>query len=549
MIKIMKKYIAVACAATLCLNVLHAQNDLPSRSLTVESSYNPSMSVQTKLTTVPDRPETERKPVQVSYRTEANPDNTYTRTPMEVFSPKSDDVRPDRLFGTVRFGYGLRNQHDGLLDLGWRISQRDLLEVSAIMDAWASKPSGDWKSRMFNADVNMSYSHRFDSFNLAIDGSYGHSHYNFREGNDTTAAIIQASKFMLNTTRADAGIAADGIIDEVVWHFMADMQWLKRDGLKLNGIERSNSERLIHVNAGAVMPVQAGMAGIDYRQKTALLDWEGMYGAKYSNFTTITLSPYWKQSWDKLDVRAGANLDFRSSAGHSILVSPMATATYRVKGGFKLHAGLTGGLDEYDMRTLAGISPYWSENQRIKDGYTPIDISLGTSYSQGTWLSLSADAGYRHKIDDIFQLVSDSIVISSELRQGSSDAFYARLNTDLKFTERVQIRMDVQYTKWLGKYSEDWLALKPVIDGSLFGRVNVVPGVDAMLTYRMMAFGKTQSGKMPMVNDLALTVDWDFRPNLSFYLTANRLIGGNWYYYAGYRSIKPAFLLGLTYRF
>lgn len=239
----MKKYIALACAATLCLNVLHAQNDLPSRSLTVEGSYNPSMSVQTKITTVPDRPETTRKPVEVSYRTEANPDNTYKRTPMEVFSPKSDDVRPDRLFGIMRFGYGLRNQHDGLLDMGWRISDRDLLEISAIMDAWASKPSGDWKSRMFNANMNMSYSHRFDSFNLAIDGSYGHSHYNFREGHDTTAAIVQASKFMLNTTRADVGVAADGIISDVVWHFLADMQWLKRGGLKLNGIERRNSER------------------------------------------------------------------------------------------------------------------------------------------------------------------------------------------------------------------------------------------------------------------------------------------------------------------
>lgn len=545
----MKKYIAVACAATLCLNVLHAQNDLPSRSLTIEGSYNPSMSEQTKLTTVPDRPETVRNTVEVSYRTEANPDNTYKRTPMEVFSPKSDDVRPDRLFGTVRFGYGLRNQHDGLLDLGWRISDRDLLEISAIMDAWASVPSGNWKSRMFNADMNMSYSHRFDSFNLSIDGSYGNSHYNFREGHDTTAAIVQASSFMLNTERADAGIAADGVISDVTWHFMADMQWLNRNGLKLNGIERKNRERLIHVGAGAIMPVQDGLLGADYRQKTALLDWEGMYGAKYSSFTTITLSPYWKQSWDKLAVRAGANLDFRSNAGNPILVSPMATATYSLKGGFKLHAGLTGGLDDYDMRTLSGISPYWSESQRIKDGYTPIDFSLGASYSQGTWLSLSADAGYRHKMYDIFQLVSDSIVFSSELKQGSSDVFYARLNADLKFTERVQVRMDMQYNNWLGKYNEDWLALKPVLDGSLFGRVIIVPGVDAMLTYRMMAFGKTQSGTMPIVNDLALTVDWDFRPNLSFYLTANRLVGGDWYYYAGYRSIKPAFLLGLTYRF
>ena len=54
---------------------------------------------------------------------------------------------------------------------------------------------------------------------------------------------------------------------------------------------------------------------------------------------------------------------------------------------------------------------------------------------------------------------------------------------------------------------------------------------------------------MPMINDLALTVDYDFRPNLSFYLTGSRLAGGDWFYYAGYRSIKPSVMVGATYRF
>jgi hypothetical protein len=64
-----------------------------------------------------------------------------------------------------------------------------------------------------------------------------------------------------------------------------------------------------------------------------------------------------------------------------------------------------------------------------------------------------------------------------------------------------------------------------------------------------MLFGKVDGARMPMVNDVALTLDYDFRPNLSFYLTGNRLAGGNYYYYAGYRAIKPSVLAGLTYRF
>jgi hypothetical protein len=65
----------------------------------------------------------------------------------------------------------------------------------------------------------------------------------------------------------------------------------------------------------------------------------------------------------------------------------------------------------------------------------------------------------------------------------------------------------------------------------------------------MMTFRKQAGERMPMINDLALTVDYDFRPNLSFYLTGSRLAGGDWYYYAGYRAIKPSVIVGATYRF
>ena len=54
---------------------------------------------------------------------------------------------------------------------------------------------------------------------------------------------------------------------------------------------------------------------------------------------------------------------------------------------------------------------------------------------------------------------------------------------------------------------------------------------------------------MPTVNDLALTLDYDIMDNLSVYVTGNRLAGGNYYYYAGYRAIRPSLVLGATYRF
>ena len=547
---IMKRYILPVILTVICWSGIKAQNDvITSRSLTIEGSYNPSMSEQGKIMPVPERPQTQRQAATVSYRTEANPHQGYERTPMGVFGEQSDDIEQSSYYGLVRLGYGLRNVSDGLLDAGWRISDRDLLTVSGLMDGWSTKPDSIWKSKMFNGDIKAEYSHRFDSMAVGIYGGYGHSAFNYREGKDTTAAIIDASDFGQKINRADVGLWANGEFRRVEWHLNADMQWLSRNGLVLNGNQAGGKERLLRIGAGLEMPLLGGRGGLDYNQKTASYNLQGIYGAAYSGFTTITVSPYWKQTWGNLDTRLGLNLDVRTAAGKKFLASPMLTASYNVGESLRLLAGITGGIRDNSMRTLTGVSPYWSESEQIRDGYETVNASIGASYSQGTWLTLSLRGGYRHTMDDLFQVVQDSIIRTSLLRQEGSDVMYARLNADMQFADRAQIKMEVTGNAYTGKYSEGALALKPVLDGSLFGRVGIIPGLDALLTYRAMVFGKVDGARMPMVNDVALTLDYDFRPNLSFYLTGNRLAGGNYYYYAGYRSIKPSVLVGLTYRF
>ena len=89
------------------------------------------------------------------------------------------------------------------------------------------------------------------------------------------------------------------------------------------------------------------------------------------------------------------------------------------------------------MRTLAGISPYWTEAERIRDGYELMNASVGASYSQGTWLTLSLKGGYSHTIDELFQVAHDSLIISSMLKQEGCDVFYARLDADMQFADRA----------------------------------------------------------------------------------------------------------------
>ena len=82
---VMKRYLLTVLMTVICWSGIKAQNDvLPSRSLTIEGAYNPSMSEQGKIMPVPERPQTERQAAAVSYRTEANPHKGYERNPMGV---------------------------------------------------------------------------------------------------------------------------------------------------------------------------------------------------------------------------------------------------------------------------------------------------------------------------------------------------------------------------------------------------------------------------------------------------------------------------------
>lgn len=546
---IMKRYILLAVLGAVCCNAAYSQDGLPSRSLTIEGAYNPTVTKAQKIMPIPEKPVSEREAVQVSYLTDPNPLQNLQRAPMGAFSQNSDDIKRPAYWGLVRFGYGLRNIHDGLLDFGWRISDKDELKVSGMLDAWSSKPDGDWKSRMFNGDISALYTHRFENVTLSVDGALGHSHFNYREGAYLTPAMSDLSSLLQNTGRERLGVQASGGNDSLKWHALVSMEWLSRNGLEVAGTQMDNKERVLRIEGGIAAPLKGGTGGFEYRLKSAGYDWQGLYGCDYSNFVAVTVSPYWKNSWGKLDADLGVNLDLRTAAGYKLLLSPMARVGYNVNDRVRLLAGLTGGLEDNSMRKLAAISPYWSEAERIRDGYTLFNAFVGASYTQGTWLSLSANAGYRHTIDALFQTVSDSLLLTSMLKQEALDVFYVRMDADMLFADRAQVSMDMTINGYTGHYKPGNLVLKPVIDASLFGKVNIMPGLNAMLSYRMMTFHKVKGERMPMINDLALTVDYDFRPNLSFYLTGSRLAGGDWYYYAGYRSLKPSVMVGATYRF
>ena len=551
MIQIMKRYIQLAVMAVICWTGANAQNgNLPSRSMTIEGAYNPTMTNAEKVMPVPDKRKNKNETPTVSFRTESNLSEMPARKPMEVFASNSDDIVKPAYWGLARLGYGLRNLHDVLFDFGWKISENDLFRFTASADGWFSKPDGKWKSKMFNTTIDAGYEHRFKKAVIGLDADITLRRYNFMEGCFMDSAKLAASNLDMKTKEGSlSGYIRSTGKDGLSYHLEGSGEWMIRKGLVLNNVERSNKEGIIRISAGAAKPLNVGSLSVDYRQKSVVYRWWGLDGCKYDDFSNFTLTPVWHYYDGTIKADAGFNMDIRTRAGNKFLMSPMATLLYSLNSSFNLQAELTGGLEEYDMRTLAVISPYWAEEERIRDGYNVVNLALGATYFQGSWLTLSAKAGYRHTIDEVFQTWGDSLIRYSLLKQQSSNVLYVRLDADMQFSDRAYLRTDITYNDYLGFYHGGKMELKPAFDINLYGFYNILPGLDAMLSYKLRAFHWVNGIAMPAVNDLALTVDYDYNDKLSFYVTLNHLAGGNFYYYSGYRCLKPAFMLGASYRF
>lgn len=550
------RYNILLAAMAMTVPCLAQQNGtgLSSRSMTVEVTYNPNTGQAGKLMPVPEKEVAFKKDVAVTYVTDSVAPSSLTsrdRQPMTVLGAGTERPVYPTLSGYAGLGYGFRNVSDGNAGLRWRISDNDILDVTGSLGGSNSEVIEDWRSRIFHAGADASYSHFFKRFAIDAFGSLGYSHRNFRQDSLATVSV-EKDWLMQRTHESGFGLRVRSYGDgDVKWNVGVSRELLDRSGLRpLDGIAPCNEEKLLRIDAGASMPLKGGRAQVLYRQKTAAYDWFGQNGCEYRNFSTFTLTPSWAFNVGDLAIGLGVNIDARTALGNKFMFSPSSSIVYNVSDRLQLDVLATGGVEDNCMRRLAVISPYWSETSQIRDGYTLVNTSAGATWSATPDMRMSLRAGYRFTLDELFQIPkSDTLMVTSAIIRDDAHVFYVSANVDMDFSERVTVNANVLYNSWVGGYKGDCLMLKPVVDASVFGHVNIIPGLDASISYRFIQFVKTSQPRMKPVNDLGVKFDWDYNDSLSFFCTMGNLLGGNFQYYAGYRGLKPYALAGATYRF
>lgn len=526
-----------------------AQDELNSRSMTIEGTYNPQITEASKITPVPEKNSIRTNSNSVTYITEGKEYNKFSRKPMNTFSGADSTSVLGKYYGTVKFGYGLRNNVDGLVDFNWNPTEKDRISINGSLYGWNTEMNNNWHSKLYSTYWKADYSHSFENLVLNVYGDFGREAFNYMPG-----LMMDPDSISINDL--DQGVTKGSIVTEIHSVEGKDLNynmmigWYGLKSIGINESERKNRENILRIEGTASIPYSEGRLGVAYRQKSTFYNWENWTrSSKYMTFTTISLSPYWRLSNEEMEFNIGVNFDVRNRLGNKLMASPDLWFKYKPTTDVTLYGQLKGGILDNEVRHLYALSPYWSENSQIRDGYTFADLSVGLKYVASASVQMFMQGGMKYSKDELFQMTSNNYVVTSRICQDKATLLYFKMGSDMSFLGKYDLNFDILLADWNTKNLNTSLILKPWFDMNLNARANIYGPLDANLKYNVSVFEKSNGFRLPMVNNLAIGLDYDLKDNVSLFADFRNVLNQNFYYYAGYRALKFSFMLGASISF
>lgn len=528
-----------------------AQGELNSRSMTIEGTYNPQITEASKITPVPEKNSVRTNTSSVNYITEGKEYGKFSRKSMNTFSDADSISEIRKYYGTIKLGYGLRNNIDGMVDFNWNPSKKDKVSVIGSLYGWNTEMTETWRSKLYSTNWKADYSHSFQKIILNVNGAFAYERFNYMPGYLMDPDSIKYNDLYRGVTNGSLAAEIFSVAgSDLDYNVKIGCYGLNRNNISINGSERTNKENILRIEGAVSVPYSGGRLGVGFRQKSAFYDWESWNGlSKFKNFTTISLSPYWRWSDDDMEVNIGLNFDVRNGVGSKLMTSPYLWYKYKLKSDLTLYGQLKGGVLDNEVRHLNSLSPYWSENSQIRDGYTFADMSLGVKYVASASVQMYMQGGLKYSKDELFQVVSDRYIVSSNILQDKAGLLYLKLGSDMSFLGKYDMNFDLMLADWNTKKINTAFVLKPWFDMNLNARTNIYGPLDASVKYNVSIFEKSNGFRLPMVNNLAIGFDYDLKDNISLFADFRNVLGQKYYYYSGYRALKFSFMLGASMRF
>lgn len=540
----MKRNLTYALAACLLLPAaLRAQTQQPDtaliRTVVVEQEYAPLIHDAAKVNALPRVEEPAITPRAVEYDATPSPASRIPADTLQAFAAQEKQKRATP--GYVRVGYGNYNNLDVRADYLFRLSGRDLLNVTFAMDGFDGKlnlgnDAGKWDAFHYHTRAALDYTHRFRRVSLNAAGHFGLRNF---------ALLPDAVASRQRLTSGDVHVGVASHDENLPVQFRAETNLLLYQR-KHNYDNYENAQEVaVRTRADVWGMVGEGQSvGIDLQMDNLLYRHN-----RFDDYTALSLTPYYAYEANGWKLRLGVHVDPSFGFGQKLRVAPDVLMQYAFPARTVLYVQARGGRLLNDFRRLEAISPYAQPAAQLDATYEQVNASLGLRVGTLSGFGLHLYGGYQILKDDLYFTLGTSTFPA--LAAWNTDNFYGGGTLTYSYRDFVTLTGEAIYRHWSGASGAQAavLAFKPTVTCNVKLEVHPISALRAHVGYRHIARNEADTWHINPVSDLYVGADYNLFRGIDIYARLDNLL--NKRYWHSWLCPAEGFNLvgGVTFRF
>lgn len=388
------------------------------RQVNLEREYTPTIKDASKVNTLPSLHRPEKKQYDIRFE---NAIPTVDIHSYPIGNPGSGNIQTNIDYskhrGYFRFGAGMYTNLEGAL--GYRIvdgenDRLDLFATHSFSDA-RIKYLDDTehgfdkiKAKDMENMVKLRYSHKFESADWYLGGSFLNNQYNYY-GNPNQVFFIGGGnispddeefqkKQSVSNIEIETGIqskesenitySGNLTYNRFTAKYGPDTDY---DGPKAN---------LVDARVDLLFPFmdsfKAGVKGGVFYQGTADVDFGYEDDDLYRNLTVLNANPYIKVGGDNFLLSLGLNLSHAFDLYNKSLIAPTAKINWNFQEKSMFYLNLDGGINNNNLLYIYRQNKYINPVDRVAISRTPYDVKAGIKSGAVGGFEFDVFAGYKY---------------------------------------------------------------------------------------------------------------------------------------------------------
>lgn len=558
---------------SIVINKAEAQNI--DREVTIEKEYTPEVDAAVKKTGIPqaENPLVE-KPVN-EYSTWAVPlSGNPTSQPLLVSELKSEDSFNNQR-GYANFGMG--NNLNINADAGIRIINTKHNQLGVWYNHTSTGGHLKYKDNVpvyggekvyqhLNSNVlNATYKHAFDKLEWTTSFAYKHNKFNYYGAKLTPniPTISETEYQKVNQYAAGTSFRSTKNKDVTINASIGFTGYYNNIGYIIG--EEGGREN--HLTANLEL---AARIGSNNNRLGFEFDMNNLFyndAAEASNYTMLSLTPFYKFTNEKIRLKVGARMDISVNDGTILRFSPDFEFNADMGKYFHFYTVVDGGKEINSWSKMSARNIYINPTKQLTNTYTAANAVMGLLFDYIPGIQVRVYGGIKTSTNALFDMrykesITDGMIASYEVIDYTPiDAYRWLGGANINFKLKKILEGEVKWTlnNWRSRSGEgtilsalpknEWnikVGVNPIKNLSI--NANFYMGIGRGYRYQN-SLGIDVFEKMSDIYDLSLSANYSLTKLISFNLQWNNILSQNYDIYYGMPAQRMNFLLGAAVKF